>query len=49
MKRHGEIVTRAAKRIDPELKLEIMGSYRRGAKDCGDVRHPPETFAQILP
>lgn len=28
---------KAAHEIDPELQLDIMGSYRRGAKDCGDV------------
>jgi len=26
-----------ALRIDPELFIEIMGSYRRGAADCGDI------------
>jgi len=28
---------RVALEIDEELKLEIMGSFRRGAQDCGDV------------
>lgn len=28
---------RVAREIDEELKLEIMGSFRRGARDCGDV------------
>lgn len=35
--RHGEIVIEMAKRLDKELELHIMGSYRRGAKDCGDI------------
>ncbi|KAF8252273.1 hypothetical protein K440DRAFT_658095 [Wilcoxina mikolae CBS 423.85] len=37
VQKHGEIVIKTAKDIDDELKLEIMGSYRRGAKDCGDI------------
>jgi predicted nucleotidyltransferase len=23
--------------VDPKLRVGIMGSYRRGADDCGDV------------
>jgi len=38
VKQHGDIAMRVAHRIEAELKLEILGSYRRGAKDCGDVR-----------
>lgn len=26
-----------ARKIDPKLFIEIMGSYRRGKKDCGDI------------
>ncbi|KAA8908452.1 hypothetical protein FN846DRAFT_945182 [Sphaerosporella brunnea] len=37
VRHHGELVIKAALEIDGELKLEIMGSYRRGAKDCGDI------------
>ncbi|RPA95290.1 hypothetical protein L873DRAFT_1698481 [Choiromyces venosus 120613-1] len=37
VKQHGDIVMRVAHEIDAELKLEILGSYRRGAKDCGDI------------
>lgn len=37
MKRHGDIVMGVAGKLDPLLKLEILGSYRRGAKDCGDI------------
>ncbi|CEJ85769.1 hypothetical protein VHEMI03910 [[Torrubiella] hemipterigena] len=33
----GKIVTKAAKRIDSEVEVIIGGSYRRGAKDSGDV------------
>ncbi|KAI5808813.1 hypothetical protein DFH27DRAFT_241265 [Peziza echinospora] len=35
--RHGEVVKSVARDIDEKLELEIMGSYRRGAKDCGDI------------
>lgn len=32
-----EIVRAEALTIDPKLEIEIMGSYRRGASDSGDV------------
>ncbi|KAI9894360.1 MAG: hypothetical protein M1814_003116 [Vezdaea aestivalis] len=34
---HRAIVTRALHKIDSELRTYIMGSYRRGAKTCGDI------------
>lgn len=34
---HGEIVEKALKKLDPALQMMIMGSFRRGAKDSGDV------------
>ena len=34
---HGKVVADAAKRIDPALESHIMGSYRRGASECGDI------------
>ncbi|ORY87146.1 hypothetical protein BCR37DRAFT_385553 [Protomyces lactucae-debilis] len=34
---HKDIVRGAAAKIDPGLQLYLMGSYRRGAQDCGDV------------
>ncbi|KAG0639831.1 hypothetical protein HOY80DRAFT_961525 [Tuber brumale] len=37
VEQHGDIAMRVAREIDVELKLEILGSYRRGAKDCGDI------------
>ncbi|KAJ3221910.1 hypothetical protein HK099_002978 [Clydaea vesicula] len=41
-----EILVAATKAIDPEYIIEGMGSYRRGAKECGDVdiivTHPDE-------
>lgn len=37
VKRHGDTVMRIAALIDPALELEVLGSYRRGAKDCGDI------------
>lgn len=34
---HGEIVRRALKLIDPAFQVTVGGSYRRGAKDSGDI------------
>ncbi|USP74488.1 uncharacterized protein yc1106_01762 [Curvularia clavata] len=34
---HGAIVNAALKQIDPQFSATIMGSYRRGAKDSGDI------------
>ncbi|EUC28966.1 hypothetical protein COCCADRAFT_8760 [Bipolaris zeicola 26-R-13] len=34
---HGAIVAAALKEIDPEFSATIMGSYRRGAQDSGDI------------
>ena len=31
------MVIEVAREIDADLILEVMGSYRRGAKDCGDI------------
>jgi DNA polymerase IV len=37
VKEHGRVVEEVAREIDKELVLEVMGSYRRGAKSCGDI------------
>ncbi|KAF3131845.1 hypothetical protein TWF703_007565 [Orbilia oligospora] len=37
VKRHGQIVSTALKTIDEKVQSHVMGSYRRGAKDCGDI------------
>jgi DNA polymerase IV len=34
---HGNLVNRALKMLDPDFQATIMGSYRRGAKDSGDI------------
>ncbi|CAA9958676.1 POL4 DNA polymerase IV [Pyrenophora teres f. maculata] len=34
---HGAVVIAALKKIDTNFKATIMGSYRRGAKDSGDI------------
>lgn len=34
---HGAIVKAALKQIDAEYETTVMGSYRRGAKDSGDI------------
>jgi DNA polymerase IV len=35
--RHGDIVRRALHKVDPAFEVTIGGSYRRGAKDSGDI------------
>ncbi|KJA24901.1 hypothetical protein HYPSUDRAFT_183221 [Hypholoma sublateritium FD-334 SS-4] len=32
-----DLITPIALSIDPKLSIEIMGSYRRGKADCGDI------------
>ncbi|KAK6495283.1 hypothetical protein TWF481_003310 [Arthrobotrys musiformis] len=34
---HDALVSKALKSIDESVESHIMGSYRRGAKDCGDI------------
>ncbi|KAJ4353257.1 uncharacterized protein N0V89_004984 [Didymosphaeria variabile] len=34
---HGEYVRDALRKIDPGFETTVMGSYRRGAKDSGDI------------
>ncbi|OJJ73910.1 hypothetical protein ASPBRDRAFT_41673 [Aspergillus brasiliensis CBS 101740] len=34
---HGEIVRQAVQDVDPDMQVIIGGSYRRGARDCGDI------------
>lgn len=34
---HGEYVRKILNKIDPEFQVMVMGSYRRGAKDSGDI------------
>ncbi|KAJ4392544.1 hypothetical protein N0V91_011375 [Didymella pomorum] len=48
---HGAVVTTALKPIDKNFEATVMGSYRRGAKDSGDIdmiiTHPTASLAQI--
>jgi DNA polymerase IV len=34
---HGTVVINALRKINPKFQATIMGSYRRGAKDSGDI------------
>lgn len=34
---HKQIVLKQASKIDQALQVHVMGSYRRGAQDCGDI------------
>ncbi|KAJ5832246.1 hypothetical protein N7474_000557 [Penicillium riverlandense] len=48
---HGEIVRRAVQQVDPDILVTIMGSYRRGTLDSGDIdlmiTKPEATLEQI--
>lgn len=37
MDKHAEMIVSAIKGLDAKWKVEIMGSYRRGTKDSGDI------------
>jgi len=37
---HSNIVLEAAKKLDKDIQITTMGSYRRGAPTCGDVAPP---------
>lgn len=37
MERHEEVIKKIIASINPNLIVEIVGSYRRGAKDSGDI------------
>ncbi|KAF2154598.1 hypothetical protein K461DRAFT_291524 [Myriangium duriaei CBS 260.36] len=37
VKQHSDIVARALKKLDPNIQVHTMGSYRRGAENCGDI------------
>ncbi|KAF3051469.1 hypothetical protein E8E11_010733 [Didymella keratinophila] len=48
---HGAVVIKALENIDKSFEATVMGSYRRGAKDSGDIdmiiTHPSASLAQI--
>ncbi|KAJ4341774.1 hypothetical protein N0V87_001437 [Didymella glomerata] len=48
---HGAVVIKALKTIDKNFEATVMGSYRRGAKDSGDIdmiiTHRTASLAQI--
>lgn len=51
VKRHGEVVSEALRKIDPGFQVEVMGSYRRGANDSGDIDlmiTKPDTKIEII-
>ena len=37
MEKHDKFIHEIIKKINPELMVEIVGSYRRGLKDSGDI------------
>lgn len=37
MEKHSSFILEAIRKLDPRLKAEVVGSYRRGAKDSGDI------------
>jgi DNA polymerase IV len=48
---HGAVVTKALKKLDTKFQAIMMGSYRRGAADSGDIdmiiTHPTASLSQI--
>lgn len=54
MDKHATIIFDTIREIDPKLKVEIMGSYRRGLKDSGDIdvliahEDDPEDYPDIF-
>lgn len=48
---HGAVVIKALKNIDKKFDATVMGSYRRGANDSGDIdmiiTHPSAPLSQI--
>lgn len=48
---HGAVVTEALQSIDKRFEATVMGSYRRGAEDSGDIdmiiTHPTASLARI--
>jgi DNA polymerase IV len=48
---HGRIVCTALQSLDPGFSVIIGGSYRRGARDCGDIdciiTHPTHSLSAI--
>lgn len=37
MEKHSSFILEIIEKLDPKLKVEVVGSYRRGAKDSGDI------------
>jgi DNA polymerase beta len=37
MEKHATFILEIIKKLDPKLTAEVVGSYRRGAKDSGDI------------
>lgn len=48
---HGAVVTKALRKLDPSFEATVMGSYRRGVQDSGDIdmiiSHPAASLSQI--
>lgn len=54
MEKHEVYIREAIQRLNPKITLEIVGSYRRGAKDSGDIdvilthEDNPENYDDII-
>ena len=51
MDQHDEYVRETVSKIDPSIQFTIGGSYRRGARDCGDVDFivtKPDCLVEVL-
>lgn len=55
MAKHETFLTEVIKKINPKVTLEVVGSYRRGAADSGDIdvilthEDDPQNFEHVIP
>lgn len=54
MEKHADFIKQAIQKLYPELTVEVMGSYRRGARDSGDIdvlithKDDPENYTKYF-
>lgn len=54
MNKHAQLIKSTVEKVHPDITVEIMGSYRRGAADSGDIdvlvthKDDPENFSRYF-